>query len=35
MNDIKKNKNNSLSFEHTITIPKAPFSVAKMAVWQR
>lgn len=31
MNDIKGNKNNSLSFEHTITIPKAPFSVAKMA----
>ena len=31
MNDIKENKNNSLSFEHTITVPKAPFSVAKMA----
>lgn len=31
MNDIKKNKNNSLSFEHTVTVPKAPFSVAKMA----
>lgn len=31
MNDIEKNKNNSLFFEHTITIPKAPFSVAKMA----
>lgn len=31
MNTTKKNKNNSLSFEHTITIPKAPFSVAKMA----
>ena len=30
MNDIKKNKNNSLPFEHTITIPKAPFSVANM-----
>ena len=31
MNDIKENKNNSLSFEHTITIPKAPFIVANMA----
>ena len=31
MNTTKKNKNNSLSFEHTITVPKAPFSVAKMA----
>ena len=31
MNDIKKNKNNSLSFEHTITVPKAPFIVANMA----
>lgn len=31
MNDIKVNKNNSLSFVHQIAVPKAPFSVAGMA----